>query len=69
LRHPCERAKFELAAATLAGYRVALDRLGFIEIQTPKIVASATEGGANVFTIDHFGREAYLAQSPSSTSR
>ncbi|MBA2461514.1 MAG: aspartate--tRNA(Asn) ligase [Actinobacteria bacterium] len=64
LRHPRERAKFELAAATLAGYRTALDRLGFIEIQTPKIVASATEGGANVFTIDYFGRDAYLAQSP-----
>ena len=33
-------------------------------MQTPKIVASATEGGANVFKIDYFGRPAYLAQSP-----
>ena len=64
LCHPRERAKFELAAATLAGYREALDRLGFTEIQTPKIVASATEGGADVFGVDYFGREAYLAQSP-----
>jgi nondiscriminating aspartyl-tRNA synthetase len=64
LRHPRERAKVELAAATLAGYRVSLDRLGFTEIQTPKIVASATEGGANVFAIDYFGGAAYLAQSP-----
>jgi nondiscriminating aspartyl-tRNA synthetase len=64
LRHPRERAKHELAAASLAGYRAALDGLGFVEIQTPKVVASASEGGANVFARDYFGREAYLAQSP-----
>jgi nondiscriminating aspartyl-tRNA synthetase len=64
LRHPRERAKFELAAASLAGFRHALTRLGFIEISTPKIVASATESGANVFAVDYFGRRAFLAQSP-----
>ena len=64
LRHPRERAKHALAAASLAGFRAALDRLGFVEIQTPKLVASATEGGANVFAVDYFGRTAYLAQSP-----
>jgi nondiscriminating aspartyl-tRNA synthetase len=64
LRHPRERAKFELAAASVAGFRRALDRLGFKEISTPKIVASATESGANVFAIDYFGRPAFLAQSP-----
>jgi elongation factor P--beta-lysine ligase len=41
-----------------------LDRLGFTEISTPKIVASATESGANVFGLDYFGRRAFLAQSP-----
>jgi len=64
LRHPRRRAFFETAAATLAGYRSALDRLDFTEIQTPKIVASATESGANLFRLDYFGREAFLAQSP-----
>jgi nondiscriminating aspartyl-tRNA synthetase len=64
LRHPRERAKLALAAATVAGFRAALDPLGFTEIQTPKLVAAATEGGANVFTVDYFGRDAYLAQSP-----
>jgi nondiscriminating aspartyl-tRNA synthetase len=64
LRHPRSRAVFALAAATLAGYRAALDRLGFVEIQTPKLVASATESGANVFAVDYFGRRAFLAQSP-----
>jgi nondiscriminating aspartyl-tRNA synthetase len=64
LRHPRERAKFNLAAASVSGFRRGLDRLGFVEISTPKIVASATESGANVFAIDYFGRPAFLAQSP-----
>ena len=49
LRHPRRRAIFELTAAVTAGFRSALDKLSFVEIQTPKIVASATESGANVF--------------------
>jgi nondiscriminating aspartyl-tRNA synthetase len=64
LRHPRQRAIFQIAAASIAGFRDALDKLGFTEIQTPKIVGSATESGANVFGLDYFGRRAYLAQSP-----
>jgi len=64
LRHPKLRAGFEIAAASAAGFRATLDRAGFTEIFTPKIVGSATEGGANVFSVDYFGRPAYLAQSP-----
>ncbi|WP_433509791.1 aspartate--tRNA(Asn) ligase [Nonomuraea sp. CA-143628] len=64
LRHPRLKAPLEISAASVAGFRRALDRLGFTEIHTPKIVASATESGANVFGIDYFGRPAYLAQSP-----
>lgn len=64
LRHVRERAKFEIAAASIAGFRRALTALGFTEVQTPKIVGSATESGANVFGLDYFGRPAYLAQSP-----
>jgi nondiscriminating aspartyl-tRNA synthetase len=63
-RHPAQRAKWELAAASLHGFRTALDNQGFTEIQTPKFVSSATESGANVFQVDYFGRPAYLAQSP-----
>jgi len=63
-RHPAQRAKWELAAASLSGFRSTLDGLGFTEIQTPKFVESATESGANVFAVDYFGRPAYLAQSP-----
>jgi nondiscriminating aspartyl-tRNA synthetase len=64
LRHPVLRAGLELAAASEAGFRAALDGHGFTEIHTPKIVQSATESGANVFAIDYFGQPAYLAQSP-----
>src|SRR6185369_3536729 len=63
-RHPARRARWELAAASLRGFRAALDELGFTEIQTPKLVSSATESGATVFGVDYFGRPAYLAQSP-----
>lgn len=63
-RHPRRRAAWEIAAASLAGFRRALDSTGFTEIQTPSLVSSATESGANVFEIDYFGRTAYLAQSP-----
>jgi nondiscriminating aspartyl-tRNA synthetase len=64
LRHPRLRAGFQISAASVTGFRAALDGLGFTEVFTPKIVQSATESGANVFGIDYFGRPAYLAQSP-----
>jgi nondiscriminating aspartyl-tRNA synthetase len=64
LRHPRQRARFQIAAASLAGFRRALDGLGFTEVSTPKIVAAATESGANLFRLDYFGRSAFLAQSP-----
>lgn len=63
-RHPKQRAAWELAAASLRGFRDTLQAAGFTEVQTPKLVESATESGANVFPVDYFGRPAYLAQSP-----
>ncbi len=64
LRHERLRARYRLMAAALSGFRRTLDSLAFTEIATPKIVASATESGANVFRLDYFGRAAFLAQSP-----
>jgi len=64
LRHLEKRALFRVSAEIMAGYREYLRQQDFVEIQTPKIVGSATESGANVFRIDYFGRPAYLAQSP-----
>ena len=48
----------------MRGFRSALGSLEFTEIVTPKLVGTATESGANVFTVDYFGQPAYLAQSP-----
>jgi nondiscriminating aspartyl-tRNA synthetase len=64
LRHPRKRATFRLFSAVLAAFRESLAEQGFTEIQTPKLVGTATEGGANVFPVSYFGRKAYLAQSP-----
>lgn len=64
LRHPAVRDRFRLGARAVGAFRRTLDDLGFTEVHTPKLVGAATEGGANVFRIDYFGREAYLAQSP-----
>jgi nondiscriminating aspartyl-tRNA synthetase len=63
-RHPVRRAVFRLGAGVMAAFRAHLDSRGFTEIQTPKLVASATESGANVFAVDYFGQKAFLAQSP-----
>ena len=63
-RHPSRRAVFRLSSGVMAGFRATLSGMHFTEVQTPKIVASATESGANVFKLDYFGRPAYLAQSP-----
>ena len=64
LRHPARAAALRMAAAATEGFRSALAAQRFVEIHTPKIVASATESGANVFALDYFGRPGYLAQSP-----
>ena len=63
-RHPARRAVFRLSAGAMSGFRATLNARNFTEVQTPKIVASATESGANVFKLDYFGRPAFLAQSP-----
>ena len=63
-RHPAQKARWEIAAASLRGFRSTLDAAGFTEVCTPKLVGTATESGANVFAVDYFGRPAYLAQSP-----
>ncbi len=64
LRHPTRSAALRISAAAVAGFRAVLDARRFVEIHTPKVVATSTESGANVFALDWFGRPAYLAQSP-----
>ncbi len=57
-------AVFKIQHVALAAIREFLSEQGFTEVVTPKIIASATEGGAALFSMDYFGREAFLAQSP-----
>lgn len=64
LRNEKERAIFKLQEGICRGFREFLYAEGFTEIHTPKIVQSGAEGGANIFSLNYFGQEAYLAQSP-----
>jgi len=55
---------FKIRHHVLASLRETLEKEKFWEITTPKIIGSASEGGANLFSLDYFGKQAYLAQSP-----
>jgi nondiscriminating aspartyl-tRNA synthetase len=64
LRKPSINAIFRVQHSLVRFAREYLESNGFVEIHTPKIVAEATEGGANLFEIKYFDKKAYLAQSP-----
>jgi aspartyl-tRNA synthetase len=64
LRNPKTAAIFRLRSAGLKVIRDTLRLEGFIEVNTPKIIGSASEGGANLFSFDYFKKKGYLAQSP-----
>jgi len=64
LRAPRQRALFRIRALVVKAIREFFEARGFLEVHTPKICGAGAEGGATLFRIDYFGREAYLAQSP-----
>jgi nondiscriminating aspartyl-tRNA synthetase len=64
LRNLQETAIFKVQSAITKAIREYFYSQEFTEIRTPKLLAAATEGGAEVFTMDYFGKEATLAQSP-----
>ncbi|KAF1742799.1 hypothetical protein MXB_151 [Myxobolus squamalis] len=64
LRTITNHAIFQLSAAVCFLFREFLDKNMFVEIHVPKIIKAASEGGANVFTVQYFNQSAYLAQSP-----
>ena len=64
LRNEKERAVFRIQAVICEAFRAFLISEKFTEIHTPKIVAAGAEGGANIFKLPYFDKEAYLAQSP-----
>jgi len=64
LRNEKVRSIFKIESVFCQAFRSFLSNEGFIEIHTPKIVSTGTEGGAQLFRLDYFGKAAYLAQSP-----
>ena len=64
MRNQKTAAIFKLRHHVLSSIRNTLIEKKFIEINTPKIIGSASEGGANLFSLEYFGKTAYLAQSP-----
>lgn len=64
LRNIQERTIFQVQATLTRAMRRYFDEHGFTEMHTPKLLAEATEGGAEVFQLDYFGKTATLAQSP-----
>ncbi|KAF5410682.1 MAG: Aspartate--tRNA(Asp/Asn) ligase [Candidatus Methanocomedens sp.] len=64
VRRPRVNAVFQIRHHTLSAVRNFLEQEGFLEINTPKVVATATEGGTALFPITYFDTEAFLNQSP-----
>ncbi len=64
LRHPKVQSIFKLYDILLKSYERVMREYDFTEIKTPKILGTATEGGANFFKVKYFDKEATLAQSP-----
>jgi aspartyl-tRNA synthetase len=64
LRGEKERLLFEVQTCLVQAMREYLLERDFLEIHTPKLIAAASESGADVFEVGYFGRKAYLAQSP-----
>ena len=55
---------FLARSVTLKALRDYLGKEDFVEVNTPKMIATATEGGAALFPIFYYNKEAFLAQSP-----
>jgi len=64
LKRPENIAIFKIQAELIDAFRRFLRAKNFIEVSTPKIVATSTEGGAELFEVKYFEYKAYLAQSP-----
>ena len=64
LRKPRNQAIFKIRSKVLMTVHEYLRSQDFLEVHTPKIIASSSEGGTDVFRLRYFEREAFLAQSP-----
>ncbi len=63
IRRPKVKAIFRIRSTLMNAAREFLVKNGFVELSFPIIIATATEGGAELFPVIYFGKEAYLAQS------
>merc|ERR1712032_1324284 len=64
LRTNANQAIFRIQSGVCRFFREYLQQQGFQEIHTPKLIGGASEGGADVFRVDYFQGDAFLAQSP-----
>ena len=64
LRNPKVRAPFKVQEEIIEAFRGFFKKNNFSEMHTPKLIASGTEGGSEMFTVNYFDRRAFLAQSP-----
>lgn len=64
LRRPVVKNVFIIGSEVLKALRDFFHERGFVEVRTPKIIGSATEGGASLFEVKYFDKTAFLAQSP-----
>jgi len=63
-RRPRTNAIFRVQNTLLMSFRGFLSDRGYLEFQPPCVIASASEGGADLFRLPYFEKEAFLAQSP-----
>ena len=64
LRHTTVNSIFKIQNIIVNGVREYLSQNEFTEIFTPKIVSEGAEGGSEIFKLNYFEKQAYLAQSP-----
>lgn len=64
LRKPDIQAIFKIRCSVIEAVHSYLRSEGFLEVHTPNIIASSSEGGTDVFKLKYFENEAFLAQSP-----
>jgi len=55
---------FKVQRAMLGSVREYLEKKGYLEVRTPKLISTATEGGASLFSVLYYNRPSFLAQSP-----
>lgn len=64
LRRERAQATFKVQRVVLSSVREFLTGMGYLEVRTPKLISTATEGGASLFSVLYYNRPSFLAQSP-----